>query len=168
MVPSLGGLRPFGCAEERRDRSKAELEVRARNRQGAAFMALAGHGAHFGPRGSSLAPGKALGSLGMTHPRVHPGAVAPGLDHNEASPNSLPARTKGTCCLTPAGLASRIPSQIAQPGERPGSAGHRRGKSRPPCRPPTKLSGSKTLAGRPSGKSSDTEGASLVEVNLSG
>src|SRR3972149_282428 len=143
MVPSLGGLRPFGCAEERRDRSKAELEVRARNRQGAAFMALAGHGAHFGPRGSSLAPGKALGSLGMTHPRVHPGAVAPGLDHNEASPNSLPARTKGTCCLTPAGLASRIPSQIAQPGERPGSAGHRRGKSRPPCRPGTKLSGSK-------------------------
>src|SRR3990170_2363475 len=45
--------------------------------------------------------------------------------------------------LTPGGLAPRISIQIAQPGERPGRAGHRRGKPRTPRRPGAKLSGSK-------------------------
>ena len=56
----------------------------------------------------------------------------------------LPTEARfASTCLTRLGNPPRISTQIAQPGERPGRAGHRRGKSRTPCRPGTKLSGSK-------------------------
>src|SRR3972149_7716096 len=56
----------------------------------------------------------------------------------------LPTEARfASTCLTRLGNPPRIFTQIAQPGERPGRAGHRRGKSRTPCRPGAKLSGSK-------------------------